>query len=62
MIKGPAGSFQNPIPRQLTPEMRLAGARSIGNTMRCDNHTERAAACWEAMIAALEGKEEPKPK
>lgn len=50
------------IPREPNPKMLLAGARSIGNSMRTDNHTERAAECWRAMIAALEGKEEPKPK
>ena len=44
-----------------TPEMLLAGARSIGNTMGVENHQERAAACWKAMTAAAHGVQEPRP-
>lgn len=39
-----------------TNDMLLAGARSIGKTMGQDNHIERARSCWQAMLAALEGK------
>jgi hypothetical protein len=41
-----------------TSEMLLAGARSIGNTMRFPNHIERARSCWQAMIAASKGRGE----
>lgn len=41
--------------------MALAGARSIGNTIRTDNHMVRARECWKAMWAARDGAEEPKP-
>ncbi len=44
-----------------TLEMVLAGARSIGRTMRWENHNDRSRACWQAMIAASEGIEEPRP-
>ncbi len=50
------------IPTEPTTEMVLAGARSIGNTMRYDNHNDRARECWKAMIAARSGQEEPVPK
>lgn len=41
-----------------TPEMKLAGARSIGQTMGQENHTERAAQCWREMTrVALEKKQ-----
>ena len=43
-----------------TLEMVLAGARSIGRTMRWENHNDRSRACWKAMIAASEGIEEPR--
>jgi len=46
---------------ELTPEMTLAGARSIGNTVHTDNHVARARDCWDAMMAARGGTEEPRP-
>lgn len=53
------------VPTQLTlkatPEMIIAGARSIGRSMRDENHNVRAEKCWKAMIDAFHGIEEPKP-
>jgi len=48
--------------RDVTEAMALAGARSIGNTIRTDNHMVRARECWKAMWAARDGVEEPKPR
>ncbi len=51
------------VPEMPTPEMLTAGSRSIGNTMRQENHNERARACWKAMCDSyLEGTIEPTPK
>lgn len=36
--------------REPDAETRLAGARSIGETMRTENHTVRSWKCWQAMI------------
>lgn len=50
------------LPRHPTPEMLIAGARSVGNTMRWENHNERSQACWRAMVKAYyEESEEPRP-
>ena len=50
------------LPRMATPEMMVAGGRSIGNTIRWENHQERAQACWRAMADAYyDNKEEPWP-
>lgn len=37
------------LPQDPTPEMLTAGSRSIGNSMRQENHNERAKECWKAM-------------
>ncbi len=42
------------VPKVASPEMKLVGARSIGETMNKDNHTERSNMCWQAMIGAVE--------
>ena len=46
------------VPREPSKEMLLAGARSIGKTMGVANHIERSRPCWQAMLAALKGKDE----
>lgn len=56
-------SAQQKLPEHPTPEMLTAGSRSIGNSMRQENHNERARACWKAMRDSyLDGKIEPVPK
>ncbi len=51
------------LPKIPTPEMLTSGARSIGNSMREENHNERARECWKAMCNSyLEGTIEPMPK
>ncbi len=50
------------LPVSPTPEMIEAGSRSIGNTMRWQNHQERANACWMAMVKSYyDDKKEPWP-
>lgn len=39
--------------RQATPEMKLAGARSIRDSMDEANYTQRSTACWQVMIDAM---------
>lgn len=52
----------NELPRHPTPEMIEAGGRSIGNTIRWENHQDRSNACWTAMAAAyFDGIEEAWP-
>ncbi len=51
------------LPHQPTIEMLIAGARSIGGSMRQENHNERARECWKAMVDAyVLGTEQPLPK
>ena len=51
------------LPEKPTPEMLLAGARSIGNSMRQENHNERARECWKAMCDSyLQDTTQPIPK
>ncbi len=53
----------NKLPNAPTKEMLIAGARSIGSSMRQENHNERARECWEAMVNSyLHGTEQPEPK
>ena len=60
---GDKDSENDPIPKIPTTDMLIAGARSIGNTMRQENHNERARECWQAMCDAyLHGTIQPKPK
>lgn len=48
---------------EITEDMKLAGARSIGTSMRWPNHAERAAACFAAMMAVrVNGTFPPVPK
>lgn len=51
------------LPQYPTPKMIIAGARSIGSSMRQENHNERARECWKAMADAyLDEIEQPIPK
>lgn len=59
---GDLGSSRK-LPKEPTKEMLLAGARSIGSSMRQENHNERARECWKAMVDSyLDGTEQPLPK
>ncbi len=42
-------------------KMIVAGARSIGNTKRYQNHEDRARECWRAMIDSMYDGKEPTP-
>ncbi len=42
------------VPREPEPGIVLAGARSIGESMKEANHNVRSLKCWQAMISAHE--------
>ncbi len=44
------------MPRHPTPEMKIAGARSIRDTMHAPNFTERSTQCYAAHVDARPGK------
>lgn len=66
MTKYPWGTQKKPmysLPQHPTKEMLIAGARSIGSSMRQENHNERARECWKAMCDSyLHGTIQPEPK
>ena len=60
-IKDAIGRAAIAAMREPTERMKLAGARSIGKSMREANHLVRSLKCWQVMASIALDDEQPLP-